>query len=339
MFDSGGGFVILGRWLLIETLGHVDTWSLLAVGTAPREWKSFQRAVSTRLQPLVATAYTTGTSIDQQLPQSRHNWSGQRILVVPLHGPDDRVHAVRLWVGTGDPPPPVGVAAFGVDARARRIEAIPYDLGPHFEHDRIVWIGAESFELIERFDGALDLVATLARSAPGDRWLDTATVRARTGPRTLLLAARNPDENRYRWLGLAVDVTDSVAPQRKSFEAATLDLLRGAQPNLYLAIVDLAQVRLIRWVTEPVPGLRWGRGTDERTVPHPADRDRIILARNDIRSGVERVTLTGMRLATDTGDWLVADLEASPLPGGTTGTPTPEFALVQLDIIERPQPG
>ncbi|GAA5081761.1 GAF domain-containing protein [Nocardia iowensis] len=331
--------MILGRWLLIETLGHVDTWSLLAVGTAPREWKSFQRAVSPRLQPLVAAAYTSGSIIDQELPQSRHNWSGQRILAVPLRGPDNRVHAVRLWVGTGAPPPPVGVATFAVDARARRIEALPHDLGPHFEHERIVWIGAESFELIERFDGALDLVATLARSAPGDRWLDTATVRARTGPRTLLLAARNPDENRYRWLGLAVDVTESVAPQRKSFEAATLDLLRGAQPNLYLAIVDLAQVRLIRWVTEPVPGLRWGRGTDERTVPHPTDRDRIIAARNDLRSGTERVTLTGVRLATDAGDWLVADLEASPLPGGTTGAPTPEFALVQLDIVERPHAG
>ncbi|MFC9440260.1 GAF domain-containing protein [Nocardia sp. NPDC057030] len=336
MFDSGGGFVILGRWLLIETLGHVDTWSLLAVGTAPREWKSFQRAVSTRLQPLVATAYTTGSSIDQQLPQSRHNWSGLRILVVPLHGPDNRVHAVRLWVGTGEPPPPVGVAAFGVDARTRRIEARPHDLGPHFEPDHVVWIGAESFELIERFDGALDLVATLARSEPGDRWFDTATVRARTGPRTLLLAARNPDENRYRWLGVAVDVTDSVAPQRKSFEAATLDLLRGAQPNLYLAIVDLAQVRLVRWVTEPVPGLRWGRGTDERTVPHPADRHRIVRARNDIRSGAERVTIPGVRMATDTGEWLVADLAASPLPGGTTGTPTPEFALVQLDVVDWP---
>ncbi|WP_280428152.1 hypothetical protein [Nocardia brasiliensis] len=161
-------------------------------------------------------------------------------------------------------------------------------------------------------------------------------MRARPGPRTLLLAAHNPDENRYHWLGLAVDVTESVAPQRKSFEAATLDLLRGAQPNLYLAIVDLAQVRLIRWVTEPVPALRWGRGIDERTVPHPADRARIVAARDDIRSGVERVTLTGVRLATDSGDWLVADLEASPLPGGTAGAAVPEFALVQLDLPAHP---
>ncbi len=328
--------MIIGRWLLIETLGHVDTWSLLAVGTAPREWKSFQRAVSTRLQPFIAAAYTGGTVIDQELPQSRHDWSGQHLRVVPLHGPDGRVHAVRLWVGSAEPPEPVGVAAFSVDARTRRIEALSYDLGANFDNEHNIWIGAESFEIIERFDGALELVAALARSTPGARWLDTATVRARTGPRTLLLAAHNPDENRYHWLGLAVDVTESVAPQRKSFEAATLDLLRGAQPNLYLAIVDLAQVRLIRWVTEPVPELRWGRGIDERTVPHPADRARIVAARDDIRSGVERVTLTGVRLATDSGDWLVADLEASPLPGGTAGATVPEFALVQLDLPAHP---
>ncbi|MFG1794355.1 GAF domain-containing protein [Nocardia sp. NPDC049149] len=327
--------MITERWLLIETLGHVHSWSLLAVGTSPREWKSFQRAVATRFQHLIGAAFASGAVIDEELPQSRHSWSGQRIRVVPLPGPDGRAHAVRLWVGAGEPPPPAGVAAFDVDARTRRIEALPHDLGPHFE-DRVVWIGAESFELIERFDGALDLVAALARSTPGDQWLDTATVRSRTGPRTLLLAARNPEQNRYRWRGLAVDVTESVAPQPKSFEAATLDLLRGAQPNLYLAIVDLAQVRLIRWVTEPVPGLRWGRGTDERTVPHPADRARIIAARNDIRSGTQRVTLTGVRLATDNGDWLVADLEASPLPSGTATLPTPGFALVQLDIIAPP---
>jgi len=98
----------------------------------------------------------------------------------------------------------------------------------------------------------------------------------------------------------------------------------------------LAQVRLIRWVTEPVPGLRWVGGTDERTVgrTRPTETESIV-ARNDIRSGAERVTLTGMRLPRHRR---LARRRPRPhhFARRTTGTPTPEFALVQLDIIERP---
>ena len=63
--------MIIERWLLIETLGRADSWSVLAVGTTPRAWKSFHRVVPTRLQPLVAAAHATGQVVDQTLPPSR----------------------------------------------------------------------------------------------------------------------------------------------------------------------------------------------------------------------------------------------------------------------------
>ncbi|MEU4342677.1 GAF domain-containing protein [Nocardia sp. NPDC023852] len=328
--------MIIGRWLVIETLGQADTWSVLVAGSAPREWKSYHRAVPARLQPIVTAAYSCGTAVDYELPPSRHVWSGRQVQAAPLLGPGDRVHAVRLWVGSGDPPVPVGITPFTVDGRTRRVEAVQDESGSHFDRTRTVWIGAEAFEMIERFDSALELVTTMARSEPGGRWLDTATVRSTIGPRTLLLAARNPDPDRHHWVGVAVDVTDSVAPQPKSFEAATLELLRGRQSNLYLLVVDLAQVRLVRWVTEPVPGLRWGGVTDERTMPHPHDRPRILTARADVRAGSRRVRLDGVRLAATTGDWIVADVEASPLPCGTPDFPPAAFALVQLAVVGHP---
>ncbi|MGY4102231.1 GAF domain-containing protein [Nocardia sp. R16R-3T] len=329
--------MIIERWLLIETLGRVDNWSVLAIGTTPREWKSVQRAVPGRLQPLVAAAYTSGSVVDQVLPTSRQAWSGQYLRAVPLLGPDEQVYAIHLWVGPGDPPPAPGVAPFLVDARTRGVQTRLRDLGPDFAPNRTHWVGAEIFEMVERFDGALDLVANLMRSEPDSRWLGTATVHSKPGPRSLLVATRNADTlaDRHRWRGLAVDVTESVAPQRKSFEAIALDMLRRAQPNLYLAIVDTAQIRLIRWVTEPVPTMRWA-GTDERTVPHPTDRARIIEARNAMRSGAAHHQLRAVRLASETNGWIVADLEISPLPGGTPDSPSPDFVLVQLGIVENP---
>ncbi|MFX0580546.1 GAF domain-containing protein [Nocardia nepalensis] len=323
--------------MLVETLGGADSWSVLAVGTAPREWKSFQRAVPIRLQSLVAAAHASGSVVDQVLPLSRQAWSGRHLRAVPIIGQDKQVYGIHLWVGTGDPPPRPGVAPFLVDARTRRMDALMSGLGPHFDVDRTHWVGAESFEMVERFDGALDLVATLTRSEPASRWLGTATVHSKVGPRSLLVATRNSDNvaDRHRWLGLAVDVTDSVAPQRKTFEATALDMLRRAQPNLYLAIVDTAQIRLIRWVTEPVPAMRWA-SIDERTVPHPEDRSRIIAARNTMLSGAAREQLRGVRLASENDGWIIADLEISPLPAGTPDSPSPEFVLVQLEIVENP---
>ncbi|WP_245671487.1 GAF domain-containing protein [Nocardia amamiensis] len=328
-FDWGEGeIMIIGRWLLIETLGPVGTWSLLATGSAPRAWKSYRRAVPARLQRFVAAAHHSGAAVDHQLPPSRHAWSRRRLRAQPLLGPDSRVHAVRLWVGSDAPPPPAGVTAFTIDGRARRVDAVRDESGPHCEHDPAVWFGAEVFETMERFDGALEFVATMARAEPGVRWLDTATMRSAAGPRTLMLAACNPDPDRHHWVGVAVDVTENVAPQPKSLESVALDLVRGTLSDRYLAVVDLAQVRLIRWVTEPVPGVRWGGATDSRTVPHPQDRPRILAARADLRAGARRVRLDGVRLATPEGDWIIADLEAVPLPAEHA----PEFVLVQVTM-------
>ncbi|RJO72127.1 hypothetical protein D5S18_23435 [Nocardia panacis] len=330
------------RWLLIETLGRAESWSVVASGSRPRAWTSFRRAVPARLQPIIAAAHAGGVPLDQVLPQSRHAWSALRLLVIPVLGMDGRVCALRVWVGTGEPPQATGVAPFRIDAVTRRVDTLPDGLGPHFRGDPISWLGAQSYATVERFDGALEFAATLARSAPDSRWLGTATVRGSTGPRSVLIAARNGDAPATTWFGVAVDVTESVPPQPKSFEASTLDLLRAEQPGLYLAIVDTARVRLIRWVSEPLPGPLWSV-PDERTLPHPADRTRILAARNAIRAGTPHTALAGIRLRTGANTWLTVDVEITPIPGGTPGAQGPEFALLQMEAaspfaLERPEP-
>ncbi|MFD4354850.1 GAF domain-containing protein [Nocardia sp. NPDC058518] len=326
--------MIIGRWQLVETLGTPQTWSMLTAGTTPREWASYQRAIPARLQPLIAAAHDTGAPVEEVLPKSRNPWSELRFRAVPVLWPGSTAHAVKVWVGPEVPRDELRVAPFQVDARARVMRTHPAGLGPHFGSAPVEYSGAEPFQRIERFDQALEFVATMYRSDPRSRWSGVATVHSRIGPRSLLVAARNGsgDQQRFAWRGVAVDVTDSIAPQHKSFEAATLELLRESRPGLYLVILDTAQVRAVRWVTEPMPGLTW-RGVDERTVPHPDDRPRIAALRAEVLAGATHAGLSGLRLAAESGGWLTVDVEVSPLPSGGTA---PAFMLAQLQVTAPP---
>lgn len=324
--------MIIEQWLLIETLDGPGTWSVLAVGTVPRRWKSLARTVSARLRPIVAAAHDCREPVARDLPRSRHPWSSRHARAIPVLGADGRVYGVRFWVGTGEPPEPPRVASFRLDSRTRRIEVDATALDPTFDPGRTVWIGAETFEHVERFDQALDLVAILLRAEPGSRWLGEITVRTPAGLRTLLLAVRNGIESPHEWRGLLADVTDSVPPLGKSFEATTVDALVNTNPGLYLAVVDTARVRLIRWIGGPIPGLRWSGDTDERTMPHPDDRARILAARTALLKGSPLHTLPALRLATTDGNWLTVDCEASPLPYSPPDAGPPQFALVRCQL-------
>ncbi|MCM6776123.1 DUF5593 domain-containing protein [Nocardia sp. CDC159] len=324
--------MIVGDWLLIETLNGLESASVLAVGTTPRRWKSLTRTVPTQLLVLVAEAFQRREPIVRELPRSRRAWSRQRARAIPVVGHDGWVHGLHFWVGGGDPPSRPAVAPFTFDGRTRRFEIRIDGREPTFESERTQWAGAEIFTDIERFDGALDLAAAIGRAQPGTRWLGDLCVRTQLGLRTGLLATRNLRTDPRRWRGLVLDITDSVPPQGKSFEATTVETLVSANPDLFLAVVDTAQVRLIRWISAPVPGLRWSGDTDERTMPHPEDRPRILAARSAILAGTPKYAIAGLRLAAADGGWLTVDAEASPLPYGQAETGRPQFALVRIEL-------
>ena len=320
----------LGGWLLIETLGAAESWSVLAVGNSPRRWKSLARTVPGQLRPLLVMARAAVEPVERILPRSRHVWSQQPARAIPVVGPGGCVHAVHLRVGPGDTSP-IAVAPYLFTNDNRRLEVVSEGLGPDFDRGRSVWSGAETFEYVERFDGALDLVSTMAPAVPGSRWLGEITVRSLGGLRTLMTATRNGDDPQH-WRGLLVDITESVPPQGKSFEATTLDALCNANPGLHLAVVDTDRIRVLRWISGPVPGLRWSGDTDERTLPHPDDLDRIRSARDDILAGTPSRSLPALRLAAVDGGWLVVDAEVTPLPYGAPDTTSPRFALVRLEL-------
>lgn len=304
---------MMGRWLLVETLGEPATWSVLAVDGSPRRWKSLPRTVPARLRSVLGAAHRTGGAVDLVLPDSRHVWSRARVRAEPVLGPDAAVHAVHLWTGAGAPPPRPGAGAFLVDAPTRRVRARTDDLGPAFAGAPAAWTGPDPGDRIERFDGALDLVAAMFRSDPGTRWLGAATVRVADGPRTLLVAVRNGVADPRRWAGLAADITAAVPPQPPTVEAAALDLVRRTRPQLSLALLHPATGRLVRWLTAPLPGVRAGGA-----LVHPADLPRLRAAARD------GATLPGIRLAGAAGE-LIADLVLAPAPGAA------DFVIAQLE--------
>lgn len=299
------------------------------MGTAPRKWKSLARAVPGPALTVIATAHATGAPIERILPKSRHAWSQRYVRAVPVVGPDGRVYAVHVRVGEGDTEPTPAAPYLYTDDD-RRLEVVSMGLGPNFDRGRSVWTVTDAFEYIERFDDALDWVATMAQPEAGARWLGEMTVRTPEGLRTLMTVARSDETDPGHWRGLLVDVTDSVPPQPKSFEAAAVDALINANPGLYLAVVDTEQVRVLRWISAPMPGLLRSGDVEERTLPHPADRERIRQARNEVRAGKRNLTLSGLRLAAADGGWLRVDAEISPLPHGAEDGP-PRFALVRLE--------
>jgi hypothetical protein len=89
---------------------------------------------------------------------------------------------------------------------------------------------------------------------------------------------------------------------------------------------------VLRWISGPIPGLRWSGDTQERSMPHPDDLHRIQAAHNDILAGKPPQALPAVRLAADNGGWLVVDVEVTPLPHGPQDGEPPRFALVRFQL-------
>ncbi|MCX4096248.1 GAF domain-containing protein [Nocardia sp. alder85J] len=318
----------LEQWTLIETLGAPQTWSVVATGTAVRHWTSLPRAVPPPLLPMVTAAHATGKTVERRLPQSRSAWSGQRACAIPTVGPDGDVHAVQFRVGPDDPPEPLLTAGFILNCHTRQHRRGP-GMGGAFGDGDYGWEGGDIFQYIQRFDRAVEMMATLNASEPDSRFQGEFSISSYTGLHTVMMATRNSDADPKIWPGVFLDITDSVPPQEESLEAAAVDMLCDSESGQHLALVDTDQGRVSRWLGAAPPNLRWDAGMDVRTIPHPDDRPLILAARRALLDGAATHTVTGLRLAAVDGGWLTADVEARPAPTTADFGP-PQFALVRM---------
>ncbi|QHE73470.1 hypothetical protein GFS60_07130 (plasmid) [Rhodococcus sp. WAY2] len=89
-------------------------------------------------------------------------------------------------------------------------------------------------------------------------------------------------------------------------------------------------MRLIDWITDPIPQIQWKGIVDNRDTPHPDDVQRIFHTAGQVFGGhTPRGEVKGIRLRRFGGGWTVVDASGGVLPAARDG---PLLALVQFDI-------
>jgi hypothetical protein len=324
---------VSGDWILVETLsGDVAEATVIGLGERPKEWASLSRALPTKsahtaARSAIASAARSGS--DATFPVSH---TGDVVVARPILGTDGVVHGLRLWHGPGDAVPtrwPV-TGAFDWSASTRVLGLTP-DMRTLFgqDADRTSFTGPELFRSIIHFDGALEFVSLTLRDGPGHSWVGSLTVASATGSlpvRSAMRSVANPDGPSWRGIMFELDVP--LDPPTPSVESVALESLsRGS--DTAIALVDLAKMRLVRWVTDPVPGIAWKGVRDQRDTPHPDDIERIVASARAFYAGATESALPGIRLRRLDGGWTVVDARATLFPVADG----PKLLLAELKTV------
>lgn len=323
------------RWALIETLGRRAEWSALALDQRTTQWKSMARAIPLGTAEIVEAAHDNAVRVDRKLPPTRSRKDGNYASAIPIIGPSGLVHGVQLWVGATPMDDAVRQATgFRYSSTNRFIEVVPELfpwLAPENMPDRKQWRLPDAFAVVDRFDRAMDLI--LLTLGPGEdlRWEGQVSVRVTGGEiRNMQIALRNGvDDNATAWAGLVHDITDIAPPEPAPLDTATLAALRNHDVRTHLALVDTEQIRIIRWITDPIPGIQWRGLVDNRATPHPEDLTRIFatvagLGRQNRSSG----HVQGIRLRRLGGGWTIVDGVGTLLPAPDR----PVLMLIELTV-------
>jgi len=100
-------------------------------------------------------------------------------------------------------------------------------------------------------------------------------------------------------------------PLRRPLQFSNSDWLKAWLNRAYRALLNLKNLRILRWIDSPMPGLAWchrpGAPSPESWI-HPADEPAARRLSEELASGHARATL---RLARIDGDWLPVDVVAN----------------------------
>lgn|GEM_PF-6388596 len=309
-----------GGRVLVETLGHRDDWSVLAIDGRPVLWRSTVRVLRPEVLRMVEQVYGGGEPVRARLP-GRPGGDGAPIVVAaePVFGTGNRVYGVQVRYEPRELPMGLSysVAAFDYSSDERSIHLVGNPFGWQIPGDRMNWTVPEAFRYVERCDGAMDLILQAIDPADGMRWAGDVTARIGEVSRRYRLALRNGSgAARAHWRGLLLDVTESLAPEPASFDSMALATLGRRHPGpSHLALADVGAARIVRWITDPVPGIQWRGMVDDRDTSHPDDIPpvRVELDRL-VREGISTGRFENIRMRRIGGGWTVIDAVSTMLP-------------------------
>ncbi|MGB7363852.1 MAG: GAF domain-containing protein [Rhodococcus sp. (in: high G+C Gram-positive bacteria)] len=325
-------------WVVVETLvdptgqeGPLGT--VVAKDGRPKNWTALQRSVPNRhaadaARRLVAAVVETAEVQSTSVP----GLAGP-LLAVPVRGPSRAVHGVLLYTGDDPESQPPAVAGWDWSSADRHFFYTP-DIDrivPPRKDDRYAATSFEFFDRVNDPDTAMYMIAALLDAEPGSSWDGGFAVRTPAGPapiRNVFRTVRDeasPRDSISR--GLAIPLrSDEMAMHGPSFESMALRTL-SRNSTTAIALVDAERVRLVRWLTEPVPNVLWKGQLDRRDTPHPEDIERIVSTYLRMGDWIDRgTTIPNVRLRrVDTG-WTVVDLRATQIPGQP-------FLMVEFETV------
>jgi len=331
-------------WLLLETLQAGQPTVVASEGRS-RSRSSLARALKSRLggksaaqlwNEIVATVERVrvqSTTVEVIVDIANR---ATRIAAHPVTGIDGVVHGVQLLVADARlVSPPIGperAVAIIFEPQTRSVVIRPdiaasvIDAG-----ERTSFTLPELFRHIHVDDSLAMITTLLARPQnTGDTWDGLMT--ARMGNDDIRLHAVLSATDDARWRGLVHIVNDDHgAPP--TLETAALTALGTVTPHTALALIDITHSRLVRWLTDPVPGIQWKGTVDNRDTPHPADVERIFVAAREIYTDrAARVAVDNIRLRRVDGGWTVVDAVCSILPSADARDNESPLALVHFTI-------
>ena len=341
MTDSDPG---RGTWLILETLrtGH----SLVAFDGNTKQQSSLERAisgffrgrgvgrlVSNWLVELLDRAASTVAPVDEE--RTLRDATRFRAMLHPLIGPENAMHGACVWVGPAAVAPtsrPAPCIPFVWDSTERTVKFGPRAAG-YFDdaagaRGRTTITAPEAFRIVDVYD-SLSLITTLLTPSPDAVWCGAATARVsgEASSGQLILAADATAGT--VWRGLFHPGATS-APFPESLEAAALSVLPVVEPAKHIALMDVAKMRLIRWITDPIPGIQWKGLVDNRDTPHPDDVSRIAAACTAVFTGESNHgSIPNVRLRRIGGGWTIVDAAGALIRRDNA----PLLALIQLTVV------
>ncbi|NNM46995.1 GAF domain-containing protein [Knoellia koreensis] len=311
------------RWLLIETFGGDLPPSIIGVGSTPKRMVPLRsvlgRGRSLRaVEEIVAEVTESGRA--QELVT--HD-GGRRVLGYPLHSYRGDVHGVWVWTGQVDETAPerglAGAWHFNLSTDTIGGSDDLLDLyGVEPEDRQTERATAEAFtRLVPNTDDAAAL-ALLIRSRPGDEHQAVWAIRRDDGEmRAGHLSCRAVEELRDGRVevvlrGITQDIGPAeatpAAPPPVVLEQRVLESM--ARPGEHRALFNLKNLRILRWIDQPLPGLHWTLDPahpDARWI-HPDDEGVAEQISASLRTGR---TTGRLRMAAEGGGWITVDVLAN----------------------------